>query len=290
MTVFLRKQRTLSRPVQVNGFGFWSGRDVVVEFRPAPPDSGLVFVRVDLDPVVSIPAVVHHRVEVPRRTTLSSQGVSVEMVEHVLAACAGLQLDNCEIRVNQAEMPGFDGSSWPFVEALLAAGFVEQTVSRRQLVVTHTLRVGDHTSWIAAHPRAGGLFVDYQLDYGPGPIGRQALDLEITCQSFVEQIARARTFLTVAEADWLRQNGLGSRVTYQDLLVIGEQGPIENRLLYPDECVRHKTLDVIGDLALTGCDIVGRIVAYRSGHRLNADLAAALLAAHVQRHDARLSA
>jgi UDP-3-O-[3-hydroxymyristoyl] N-acetylglucosamine deacetylase len=290
VTVFLRKQRTLTRPVQVNGFGFWSGRDVCVEFRPAPPDAGLTFVRVDLDPVVRIPAHVQHRIEVPRRTTLASGGVRVEMVEHILAACAGLQLDNCEIWVNEPEMPGFDGSSWPFVEALLSAGLTDQAAVRRQLVVTHTLRVGDHSSWIAAHPRSGGLFIDYQLDYGPGPIGRQSLDLEVTCDHFVQQLARARTFLTVAEAEWLRHNGLGSRVTYRDLLVIGEQGPVENQLHYSDECVRHKTLDVLGDLALIGCDIVGRIVAYRSGHRLNADLGALLLAAQAQREEMRLSA
>lgn len=278
MSKTLRKQRTIRRTVTVAGFGFWSGQDVQLEFRPAPPDSGLVFIRADLAPPHRIPALAANHCDTPRRTVLSCGGASVEMVEHVLAACAGLQVDNCEIWVNQPEMPGFDGSSKPFVDALLAADIVEQPALRRQFVITHTVRVGNEKSWIAVHPRLGGLYVDYQLDYGQGPIGRQSIELEVTRDTFCSELAASRTFLTQEEAQWLRQQGRGSRVSHRDILVFDDQGPIENQLRFPDECVRHKALDVVGDLALAGCDIIGRVVAYRSGHRLNAALVETLLA------------
>ena len=274
-----RQQRTLARPVQVEGFGFWSGRDVRVEFRPAEPDAGLVFVRTDLGAPRHIPALVAHRIETPRRTTLAAEGASVEMVEHVLAALSGLCIDNCEICVDGAEMPGCDGSSQAFVAALLAARIVEQDASRPRLVINEITRVGDEEAWIEAAPaRAPGLFVKYKLDYsGNGPIGKQTLDLAISPDAFCRQLAPARTFLLQQEADWLRQRGLGARVTSRDVLIFGEEGVVNNELRYEDECVRHKTLDLIGDLALAGCDIEGRIVAYRSGHRLNAELVKALL-------------
>lgn len=127
----LRTQRTIARAVSLNGFGFWSGRDVQLEFRPARADAGIVFVRHDLPEPVRIPATVAHRLESPRRTTLRLGAASVEMVEHVMAALAGLQIDNCEVWVDEAEMPGFDGSSLPFVEALDSAGVVEQSAAHR---------------------------------------------------------------------------------------------------------------------------------------------------------------
>src|SRR4051812_35367137 len=139
----LRKQRTIGQPVAVQGFGFWSGRDVELEFRPAEVDAGIVFVRRDLAGNPRIKALVAYRVETPRRTTLRAAGASVEMVEHVMAALAGLQIDNCEVWVNEAEMPGCDGSSQPFVTALDAAGTVEQSAARSRLVVQNVTRLGD---------------------------------------------------------------------------------------------------------------------------------------------------
>src|SRR5262249_8856753 len=148
----LRKQRTISRSATVRGFGFWSGRDVTLEFRPAEPDTGIVFVRRDLEKPARIAAVVSNRIETPRRTTLSSGGASVEMVEHVLAALAGLRVDNCEVWVDEAEMPGCDGSALPFVEVLEGANIVEQEALRSQLVVRNVTRLGNDESWIEARP------------------------------------------------------------------------------------------------------------------------------------------
>jgi UDP-3-O-[3-hydroxymyristoyl] N-acetylglucosamine deacetylase len=275
----LRQQFTIAAPVHVEGFGYWSGQDVRVEFRPAPPDTGIVFVRSDLDEPRFIPAVLGNRVEAQRRTTLAADGTTVEMVEHVLASLAGLQIDNCEVWVDRAEMPGCDGSSQPFVAALSAAEPVAQPASRDTLVITDTLRVGDEKCWVEASPEPyGTLSLQYELDYGvQGSIGRQALAVCLTPSTFRAELATARTFILQEEAEWLRQQGLGQRVTCQDLLVFDQHGPIDNPLRFADECVRHKTLDLVGDLALAGCDIQGRIRAYRSGHRLNAELMQELL-------------
>lgn len=279
MKYSLRQQYTLAEPVWVDGFGYWSGEDVRVEFRPAPPDTGVIFFRSDLEQPTSIAALVENRVEVPRRTTLVSDGASVEMVEHVLASLAGLQIDNCEVWVTRAEMPGCDGSSLPFVEALTSVERVPQSALRESLVITTSTRVGDEECWVEAGPDPSGrLSLKYILDYGDcGPIGQQTLEVSLSPQSFCSELAAARTFLLEAEAEWLRQQGLGERVTCNDLLVFDEQGPVGNVLRFSDECVRHKTLDLVGDLALAGCDIQGRITAYRSGHRLNAQLVRELL-------------
>jgi UDP-3-O-acyl N-acetylglucosamine deacetylase len=279
-----RQQRTISGVARVEGFGYWSGQDVGVEFRPAPPDTGIAFFRSDAGPGRRIPALVRHRVEVPRRTSLREGGVRVDMVEHVLAALAGLQIDNCEIWVDSPEMPGCDGSSQPFVDALDDAGSVSQHVPRKQLTVRRPLRVGDQHCWVEARPaRAAGLTAECHIDYGPtGPIQRQSLALTITPESFRRELAAARTFVLDEEAAWMRRQGLGARVTCRDLLVFDDSGPIDNPLRFADECVRHKTLDLIGDLALAGYDLSGHFVAHCSGHRLNAELVARLLAEAAQ--------
>jgi UDP-3-O-[3-hydroxymyristoyl] N-acetylglucosamine deacetylase len=279
-----RPQRTISRVAQVEGFGYWSGQDVCVEFRPAPPDTGIRFFRADALSSRCIPARVQHRVEVPRRTSLRAGGVRVDMVEHVLAALAGLQIDNCEIWVDNPEMPGCDGSSLPFVAVLEAVGTCPQAAARQQLTVRRPLRVGDQRCWVEARPAANaGLTVECHIDYGPnGPIGRQSLVLAVTPESFRREVAAARTFVLEEEAAWMRQQGLGARVTCRDLLVFDHSGPIDNPLRFPDECVRHKTLDLIGDLALAGYDLSGSFVAHCSGHRLNAELVARLLAEAAQ--------
>ena len=251
-----------------------------VEFRPAPPHTGIVFFRNEAGLGKAVPAQVRLRIEQPRRTTLVSDGTQVEMVEHILAALYGLGVDNCEVWVDASEMPGCDGSCQPFVTAIDAAGIVEQAAYRSRLVVTDVTRVGNDECWIEARPtKTSGLSLKYRLDYGnESPIGRQTIELAITPKSFREELAPARTFILKDEAEWLRQRGLGMRVTNQDLLVFDDAGVIENTLRYDNECVRHKALDLVGDLALAGCDLVGHFIAHRSGHRLNAELVRVLLA------------
>jgi UDP-3-O-[3-hydroxymyristoyl] N-acetylglucosamine deacetylase len=275
-----RKQRTIGGPAKLAGFGYWSGRDVSLEFRPAQPDAGIVFVRRDLAGCPRIPARIAHRVEAPRRSSLRCGTAAVEMVEHVLAALGGLAIDNCEVWADEAEMPGCDGSAMPFVAALDGAGIVQQDAVRPRRVLRDAIRLGDQGSWIEARPANSTVPVyQYQLDYGPdSPIGRQTFEIALTPDAFRREMAPCRTFVLKAEAQWLQAQGLGRRTTARDLLVFGDDGPIDNVQRFPDECVRHKLLDMVGDLALAGCDLIGQFTAYRSGHRLNAELVRTLLA------------
>jgi UDP-3-O-acyl N-acetylglucosamine deacetylase len=274
-----RRQCTLARPVAVTGFGYFSGRDVQVEFWPAPENSGITFVRHDIGSAARIPASAALRIDMPRRTTLELGGIRVEMVEHVLAALAGLRVDNCEVWVDAPEMPGCDGSSSSFVEAIDAGGIVEQRSPVRQIIVQQTVRVGGSAAWIEAQPsRSAGLSISFDLDYGPQTaIGRQTYAIDVTPDAFRRELAACRTFILDEVAQAMLAEGRGQRVTPRDLLIFGPHGPIDNSLRFADECVRHKLLDVVGDLALTGCEIIGHVVAYRCGHQLHAELARRLL-------------
>lgn len=275
-----RCQRTIRRPAAVEGFGYFSGRDIRVEFRPAPAGSGVTFVRCDVSPAVRVPVSPALRLDVPRRTTLEWRGVRVEMVEHVLAALAGLEIDNCEVWVNASEMPGCDGSALAFVEALDAVGTVDQSAPVRQLHVRRRIRVGDDQNWIEASPARGGrLSIAFDLDYSTHPaIGHQTIRLSVHPATFRTELAPCRTFLEEEAARAMTAQGIGTRVTPQNLLIFGPAGPIENTVRFENECVRHKVLDVVGDLALTGREVVADVVAHRSGHRLHAELARQMMA------------
>jgi UDP-3-O-acyl N-acetylglucosamine deacetylase len=222
-------------------------------------------------------------VDAVARTNLEAGGVRLEMVEHLLSALAALEVDCCTVSLTADELPRLDGSSLAFVEAIDDAGVVSLEEPVAPLVACDRLRVGDDEAWIEVlPPRFPGLSVDYVLDYGPGPIGWQKFSIEITPDSYRRELAMARTFITIDEADRLRAAGLGLDVSMQDLVVFGPHGPVDNRLRWPDECVRHKVLDLVGDLALAGRPIHGHVRAYRSGHRLNAMLAAKLVRAAVE--------
>ena len=273
-----RSQQTLRRPAVVAGRGYWSGRETSVEILPAPANAGVVFVRGDLDPAVRIAATLDNRVDAVNRTNLVSANARLEMVEHLLSALAGLQIDCCLVRVTAEEMPGLDGSAQAFVAAIDAAGIEDLAAPVDPIVVRETVRVGTDDSWIeAAPPRFPGLSIEYVLDYGDGPIGRQELSLRVTPESYRSELAAARTFISVADADRLRAAGLGLSVSMRDLVVFGPDGPVENSLRWPDECVRHKVLDLVGDLSLAGRPLHAHVTACRSGHRLNAELAGRLL-------------
>lgn len=274
-------QRTLARPASVPGRGYWSGQAVHVTFQPTPAHHGIQFARTDLPGSPRIRATADARVEIPRRTCLKGDAAQVDMVEHVMAALAGLAIDQCLVEVDGQEIPGCDGSSQEFVEAILNAGIQQLDASRKVCHVRKTIRVGDEHSWVEAQPVDDNrLCLKYNLSYdADGPIGDQSLEYRNTPTAFRQELAPARTFILAAEAEWLQSQGLGAGVTTADLLVFGPNGPIDNALRFEDECVRHKTLDLMGDLALSGCDWVGKFVSYRSGHRLNAELVRMLLSA-----------
>ena len=270
-----RRQNTIGRAVSLAGFGLFGGADVSIEFLPAPEFHGLVFQRVDLPGGPRIPADIDFVVPESRRTVLSRHGASVEVTEHVLAALAGLRIDNCLIRLNAPELPNGDGSARHFVDGLLTAGIVEQGAYRPAIRVPQRVSVGASDpgeAQMTASP-GDGFRIAYRLDYGSAPLPRQALVIDIAPGTFLEDIASARTFVLESEVDALRAQGLGLRTTASDLLVFREDGSIiENRLRFQDECVRHKILDCIGDLALVGADLAGEVHALRSGHRHNHEL------------------
>lgn len=273
----LRSQQTIRRAATVSGVGYWTGRPCRVDFLPASACAGIVFLRQCGDVTVRIPFAVEHRVDATARTNLAVAGAEVHMVEHAASALAGLGIDCCLVKVSGVEMPGLDGSAAPYVEALGEAGVERLGRPLDPLVVREPCRVEDGDAWIEALPPVyPGLSVEYELDYGPGPIGCQRLALRVTPEEYGRELAGARTFISRAEAERLQQAGLANHVTLRDLVVFGEDGPIDNPLRWPDECVRHKVLDLVGDLALAGRPIHAHVRASRSGHRLNAMLAARL--------------
>lgn len=268
-----RYQRTIQRPVEFRGFGFLTGADVVLTFLPADENYGIRFQRVDLKGTEPIPATLDFVVPRKRRTAIAQGSVTIELIEHVMAALAGLQIDNCLVQLDAPEPPGADGSCLPFVQILLEAGLVEQSAQRDILVVHSESRTPPQKdcSVISAGPVfRRTLVVSYELDYGPrSPIKPQLLTFEFSPETFVASIAFARTFILESEVAALKAQGYGSRVTEKDLLIFGASGVIGNQLRSPDECARHKILDCIGDFALLGCDVHGHFRAYRSGHNLN---------------------
>jgi UDP-3-O-acyl N-acetylglucosamine deacetylase len=269
-----RYQRTLVRPAELQGVGFLTGASVRLRFHPAPPSTGVVFIRADLRPLAQIPAHIDEVTGTQRRTTLGYPPTQVSLVEHVMAALAGLRVDNCFVELNAPEPPGLDGSAQRFVEAIQNAGIALQPARRAVYRVDEPVIVSRDGATLALHPSSSDtLKISYALDYGTGaPIGPQLSTQVISPENFANHVAGCRTFILEREADDLLRQGFGSRTTPADLLVFGKRGPIANSLRYANEPVRHKILDLVGDLALFGHDLRGHIVAYRSGHPLNIEL------------------
>lgn len=278
-----RYQRTIARPVELTGSGFLTGAMVRVVFRPAPPSAGIVFIRTDLSPAVQVPAKIDQVSGTQRRTVLGRPPAHVGLVEHVLAALAGLRIDNCYIELNAPEPPGLDGSSRQFVDVLRSAGSVLQPERRSIWTVDAPVVVTQEGATLAIHPaEADELKISYTLHYRlPSPIGRQAHTQTIATETFAE-LASCRTFIFEAEVAELRRQGVGVRAAISDVLVFGPHGPIQNKLRYANEPARHKVLDIVGDLSLFGQDLRGHVVAYRSGHTLNAELVRALVRERIQ--------
>jgi UDP-3-O-[3-hydroxymyristoyl] N-acetylglucosamine deacetylase/3-hydroxyacyl-[acyl-carrier-protein] dehydratase len=279
MLISKRSQRTLARATEVRGVGFFHGQDVTVRFSPAEPGSGVVFVRRDLPDRPSVPARIEHVVPSQRRTSIQRGVAHVEMIEHVMAALAGSQIDNCLVEIDAVECPGCDGSSRVFVEAFDEAGAVDQGQPRPALVVERSFTVREGDATLAAHPgSADKLTLSYHLDYGrDSAIGNQSFLIDLAPGSFRSELAGCRTFLLEAEARALQAAGIGTRTTEADVLIFGREGVLGNSLRFHDECARHKILDMVGDLALLGMDLHGFVVAHRSGHHTNASLVRRLL-------------
>ncbi len=272
----MKHQQTIDKPVELSGRGLFTGEAATLRFEPAPADTGIVFVRQDQKPAISIPARVENVAKRLRRTSIRNGSVQIETVEHCLSALAGLGIDNVFVNLNAGEVPSFDGSSCGFTDKLREAGIRSLDKPREIFFVPESIRVAEGQSYVMATPGNEGeeaLEIIYDLNYGSaGPIGHQIYKFRLTPEDYQQQIATARTFVLQSEAEQFRAAGLGQHLTYQDILVFGPEGPIENELRFPDECVRHKVLDLIGDLFLFGKFIVGHVFARMSGHSLNHEL------------------
>lgn len=276
-----RSQRTTQRNCVVIGVGYLTGADIEVRFVPAPPDTGIVFRRVDLPGKPLVPAVASSVTRANRRTTLGHATCQIDMVEHVLAALAGLRIDNCYVELNGPELPGLDGSAFAYVQTLKEAGIETQDAEKEIWGTDQPVTVVDPQATLTLYPEEGeGLKVSYILDYGDFSclgLGMQRHTHEVSPHAFCDGLAECRTFLMQGEAEMLRAQGIGSRTRLGDLLVFGPEGPVGNHLRHADEPARHKCLDIIGDTSLFGYDLCGHLVGYRSGHFLNVRLVRRLL-------------
>ncbi len=262
----------------------FGGEEARVIFRPAAEDTGVVFVRTDIPEAVRISAVAPNLAERSRRTTIKKGSVSIETVEHCLAAISGLEIDNIIVEVNGPELPAPDCSSAEYLKVLKRIGFVEQKVSRKEFVISRPITINSGDASIYALPyEDSALNVTFELDYsGHTGIGRQIFSCRLTPESFEKNLASARSFLLEIEARQFQARGMGKHLGPREILVINSDGPIKNSYRFPNECVRHKIVDMIGDLALVGRAVKGRIVAYKSGHSLNQQLARKLYEASQQ--------
>jgi UDP-3-O-[3-hydroxymyristoyl] N-acetylglucosamine deacetylase/3-hydroxyacyl-[acyl-carrier-protein] dehydratase len=269
------KQRTLGTEVTFSGIGLHSGAKVTLVFKPAPADSGIKFIRIDLDGRPEIKADVTNAVPTGdhvRRTVLGSGDVTISTVEHVLAAVRGLGIDNLVIELDTAEPAEPDGSSAPFVEVLKRGGVVEQDSPRRYMEIKSPVALSEDGVELVALPHPG-LRISFTIDYDHPLIGTQYASFDISEEVFVNEVAPARTFSLLKDVEDLRGKGLIKGGSLENSIVIGEERILnEQPLRFPDEFVRHKILDLLGDLVLLGAPIRTHIISVRSGHATNLKL------------------
>ena len=268
-------RRTLRREVGCTGIGLHSGKPVRLSLRPAPAEHGIRFLRTDVG--VEIPATLEHLGSQDHATTLSRDGVSIGTVEHLLSALLGLGVDDALVEVDGPEVPVLDGSAAPFVILLHEAGLKPLAVARQYLKVLKTVEVV-RGGKVARLSPADHFEVSYTIGFDHHLLRHQSLSLRITPRTYSEGIAPARTFGFMRDVETMRRSGLALGGSLENAVVIGETGVLNNKLRFEDEFVRHKILDAIGDLALLGCPLVGRLEAQKAGHALHAAVARKLLA------------
>ena len=268
-------QRTLRRATSCAGIGLHSGHKVSLTLRPAPADTGIRFRRVDLGGL-EIPATVTHLGGIQYQTGLTREAVSVETVEHLLAALTALGIDNAIVELNSPEVPIMDGSAAPFIYLIHEAGLKVLQTPRKYLKIVRPIAISRGDKRIALFP-SDHFKVTYSIAYDHPMLRHQSRTIRLSEETFVEEIAPARTFAFLKEVEMLRQQGLALGGSLDNAVVLGETGVLNNALRYEDEFVRHKILDAIGDLALVGHPVIGHIVAHRGGHALHTKLAAKLL-------------
>jgi len=267
-------EQTIAAPLEFSGVGLHSGAPVNMRLLPAPAGSGIVFRRTDLDNF-EIAATGRNVAKVSYATSLMRQGVLISTTEHLLSALIGMGVDNVIGELDNLELPILDGSALPYVEAFLAVGIRAQRRRREVIRILSPVEVRDGDKFIGVYPGPG-----YQISYAiqfPTPIGREEACIDLAAETYGATIAPARTFGYMADEQKLRDMGLIRGASAENAIILGPDGPLNGPLRLPDEYVRHKVLDLIGDLALAGRRIEGRVVAERAGHAMHTALVSRLM-------------
>ena len=267
-------EQTIAAPLEFAGVGLHSGAPVTMRLLPAAAGSGIVFRRTDLDNF-EIPATGRNVAKVSYATSLMRQGVLISTTEHLLSALIGMGVDNVIAEIDNLELPILDGSAMPYVEAFLRVGIREQRRRRETLRVLHAVEVREGDKFIGVYP-GPGYRISYTIDF-PSPIGQQKTCVDLAAEMYGSEIAPARTFGYKADEQRLRDMGLIRGASAENAIILGKSGPENGPLRFPDEYVRHKVLDLIGDLALAGRRLEGHVVAVRAGHAMHTAFVARLL-------------
>jgi len=265
-------QQTIRARVSLAGIGLHSGVSVRMTLSPAAADTGILFRAAD---GTFIPATPDHVVDTRSATTVGAFGVKVRSIEHLMAAVSALGIDNLLVDVDAEEIPATDGSARPFVELLYSAGRISQPAPRQPLAIPEPIRVGDESRWLQILP-SDSLRISYTLDIRHPAIGLQVASLEVNETTFVEELAAARTYGFLRDVPMMRQNGLARGGSLDNAVVVGKRIVLNDSLRFADEFVRHKILDVVGDLAVLGRPVMGHVVGRNAGHALNHDLVVAV--------------
>jgi len=273
MTNSNQLQHTIASAVSLTGIGLHTGDPCQLTFHPAPVDSGYRFRRIDLPGKPEVPALAELVTDTSRGTTISRDGADIHTVEHILSALAGLGIDNALVEVDNHEPPIMDGSSWPFVRALQRAGLVEQNQPRRYLELTEPLISETGSARMILRPNGSGLHLSFVLHFDHHVLTSQYREFALASEQYIEEIAPSRTFAFLHEIDLLRQAGLAKGGSLKCAIVIGEKEILNDNLRFPDEFVRHKLLDLIGDLTLIGRPLRGEVISIKGGHTANVALA-----------------
>ena len=274
------RQRTLKNVIRATGVGLHGGEKVFLTLRPAPVDAGIVFRRIDLDPVVEIPARAALVAETTLCTGLACDGAKVQTVEHLMSALAGLGIDNAYVELTAPEIPIMDGSAGPFVFLLQSAGIVEQNAPKRFIRIKKPVEVRDGDKFARFEPHDGfRIGFTVKFDHPAIPESLSRVEIDFSTSAYVKEVSRARTFGFMTDLEYMRERNLGLGGSMDNAIVLDEFRVLnEDGLRYADEFVRHKILDAVGDLYLAGHPIIGAYEGYKSGHALNNKLVNALLA------------
>lgn len=278
--VLMIRQRTLKNVIRATGVGLHTGKKVYLTLRPAPVDTGIIFSRVDLDPVVQIPALAEYVGDTTLSSSLVLGDVKISTVEHLMSAMSGLGIDNAYVDVSAAEVPIMDGSAGPFVFLIQSAGIEEQAAPKKYIRIKREVTVAEDDKKVSLKP-FNGFKVGYTLLYDH-PVHRKYTKhatIDFSSTSFVKEVSRARTFGFMHEFEELRNRNLALGASMENAVAVGDYRVLnEDGLRYEDEFVKHKILDCIGDLYLLGKSLIGEFTGYKSGHALNNALLLELLA------------